>query len=1022
MPQDNVPNYVENYLPVEFYFPEYHGRAVFSTDNGKKPYKELHLAATVPLQRQMHLWSAEEIQGAANSIRRKFTRVVDAIRKPDCWERLHDYFDCAEIYEHGALNLWNLINTLSHENSELDNDLSAKTAYEVGIWCDNWVSKGNNQQKLREFRDWADVGGLVLGDMQDFFHHFPSELELLRQALIHRQRQARGAPDAMPAPYPQNGLVEHWSRTNLHNWLAGHSVYPTTSGLPQLTHSNPQSQASLATSHTEYGHQTGYTPARDDQAEPIEPAIAHRAPVVARGTNAPKTATVQPVASHLPSTAPPAATPTAAIQGVPVTNGSGRSAPEATTVPRPIFSSSDAWSVVRRGRKTVCLNQDRERSVFVRVSLQKPTEEATRMLYTCMVQWGTVEHVSEHNQNFKVTFSDASSSRKAAVERSVNCNGLGRIYIHPMYHTKLGSELNNPLDRATFRASPNRDQSREMTQTHSPAESPPVPAKAQSKASLRNTVDSMAPSKGTASQPDSVEEARPALSGPPKKIQSSNAKPGDQALAPKNKETRAPKDKETQALKDEKNEETQAPKNKDTRAPKDKETQAPKNKETRALKSEEVQTPKNKETRAPKNKETQAPKSKETQAPKSKETQAPKDKETRAPKDKETQAPKNEKMQAPRNIETQAPKNEETQTPKDKETQTPKDKETRTSEDKEINATPATETTTSQSRKSGKSDNSPHKQEISSETTAVEPKSSSAQQPETSKTGAAGKKVGSDAAAVPDATPEREYGKGSYRNTHASRAEHYVMPPKRSSISKETFAHTALAKKNETSDVPSRCNTTQTKPKDPETGSATSSSAKKKSQNKTNGMKKEQASVGQENEPGRPVQGALTASAGDLEMRGSLHQSQTDERSAKGQPSGNRETTAADSVTNQLSNSYKSPEQEAKTEAEHREGNSSKFPYGSLRITKYRKKQLPELTFQFSNIFGFDVTSANSVDRNNAGQHRSLSQDSRKSSRTLSLGNTPPKSPDGDPSLGSMDVKLSEQPTEGGTKQESSSG
>ncbi|KAF9871933.1 hypothetical protein CkaCkLH20_10565 [Colletotrichum karsti] len=218
-----------------YYQPTKPVRAVFSTENGQLPPRFL-AADSVILGREMTLWSAADIQTRANSIRKKFWFVMKDMPKPAYWEDLYDYFDTVEIYQNGPLNLWNLITHLHHENQQLLKNLHNELAFVTGLWCDEWISKAHNQQKLRFFKNWNHV--LAIFDEQDLKEMQgmePHKVDLLKMALIHRQNQLHRQDQLQgqdPASmYPKNILQWHWEQNTVQNWLTDQPVHQTPSGL-----------------------------------------------------------------------------------------------------------------------------------------------------------------------------------------------------------------------------------------------------------------------------------------------------------------------------------------------------------------------------------------------------------------------------------------------------------------------------------------------------------------------------------------------------------------------------------------------------------------------------------------------------------------------------------------------------------------------------------------------------------------------------------------------------------------------
>ncbi|KAL0764420.1 hypothetical protein CaCOL14_013055 [Colletotrichum acutatum] len=242
--------YIEDNLPIAFYNqPTKEIKAIFSTNKGEFPTRGL---SHVLPARQIDLWSAEELQERANAIRKKHWSHMKSMPQLEFWEDLYDYFDCYDIYFQGAMNLWNLMLHLYHENQCLVRNLHQEIFAEVGHWCDEWAAKSENKKKLLDFKDFqGDVLNLLSSeDRVDLQGLPPVSMELVRNALKFRHDQLLGKPWAQPASYPQNSLGFQWEEGTLQHWLAGQPVQDTPSGLapastaPNLTKGNTDSPLS----------------------------------------------------------------------------------------------------------------------------------------------------------------------------------------------------------------------------------------------------------------------------------------------------------------------------------------------------------------------------------------------------------------------------------------------------------------------------------------------------------------------------------------------------------------------------------------------------------------------------------------------------------------------------------------------------------------------------------------------------------------------------------------------------------
>ncbi|OLN86559.1 hypothetical protein CCHL11_08543 [Colletotrichum chlorophyti] len=286
--QETPRRYVEDHLPTTFYLrPAKEVKAIFSTNNGTIPPR--HLSHALPA-RNLHIWSAEEIQIKANAIRKKYWRLMKEMQKPTVWDDLYDYFDCYDIYFQGALNLWNLVGHIWHENQQLMHNLHNALAFEVGVWCDDWIAKDENRKKLGVFTNWQgnileifdDEDRKEVRDMDRF------NMDILRRSLRHRQAQIFGEPWARPNTYPANTLGAHWEKDTVQEWLAGQPIVDTPSGLAPAPTSSPHviggsGSRMLHPSSAGGSGEASVTTNIDTQA-PIAPAVPLE-PIVVSGTN-----------------------------------------------------------------------------------------------------------------------------------------------------------------------------------------------------------------------------------------------------------------------------------------------------------------------------------------------------------------------------------------------------------------------------------------------------------------------------------------------------------------------------------------------------------------------------------------------------------------------------------------------------------------------------------------------------------------------------------------------------------------
>ncbi|KAL2758489.1 hypothetical protein ACRALDRAFT_1092346 [Sodiomyces alcalophilus JCM 7366] len=246
------------------------------------------------------------------------------MKTPTCWDDLYTYFDAQDIFSHGALNLWNLVHLLCHENRIITRDLFASMCYEVGVWADEWLEKEGNKEKLLacDVRH-ADILSVLSDEEQKEISELREvDMVIVRGALAHRQEQLMGYERALARPFPANGLEVAWSNHAIHNWLelqanhpsynlAGQPVSEKKSGLlsPSASHpvivngSSRVSSAAAVASGTAKNHHTA------------QPSLANATTQQVR----PLGSTSNAVVANVPlSAVPPSAAYPSGAQAVPV--------------------------------------------------------------------------------------------------------------------------------------------------------------------------------------------------------------------------------------------------------------------------------------------------------------------------------------------------------------------------------------------------------------------------------------------------------------------------------------------------------------------------------------------------------------------------------------------------------------------------------------------------------------------------------------------------------------------------------
>ncbi|KAJ3488226.1 hypothetical protein NLG97_g6231 [Lecanicillium saksenae] len=239
-PADEIPvKYIEDNLPLGFYTnPPSGAKAIFSTSSGERPFR--YMQHILP-RRQLHLWSKNEIQQNCNSIRKAHWEAMRTMSQPQCWDDLWHYFDAFDLYNHGAINLWNIINNLYAENTIIYVDVMKTCAVELGRWADQWLEMKGNADRLKGWeatkgpviqtldeQDWASLGSLD-----------DDSIPLLSNALKHRRDHLFSSIPIKSAD-ARDLLSSARSEGGLENWMTGQKTHPE-SGLQQPKKAEPVS-------------------------------------------------------------------------------------------------------------------------------------------------------------------------------------------------------------------------------------------------------------------------------------------------------------------------------------------------------------------------------------------------------------------------------------------------------------------------------------------------------------------------------------------------------------------------------------------------------------------------------------------------------------------------------------------------------------------------------------------------------------------------------------------------------------
>ncbi|KAF7553889.1 hypothetical protein G7046_g6966 [Stylonectria norvegica] len=223
-------NDIHDKLAIGFYTkPPQHARAIFSTIDGQLGFKSLeHILPT----RQIHLWSADEIQVVCNSLRNVHWKHMRSMLRPESYYDLYMYFDASDLYNYGAYNLWCVTLHMFAENKIIHEDAAKTYAILIGQWADNWITIPENRTKLVAWNstkgpllpiispeDWAS-----LGNVEDYV------LPLVANALKYR-RSRIVSPSKQHVLEPPMDLMTACRTQQVHNWIvARHAL--SENGLP----------------------------------------------------------------------------------------------------------------------------------------------------------------------------------------------------------------------------------------------------------------------------------------------------------------------------------------------------------------------------------------------------------------------------------------------------------------------------------------------------------------------------------------------------------------------------------------------------------------------------------------------------------------------------------------------------------------------------------------------------------------------------------------------------------------------
>lgn len=215
-----VSTYLENNLPVRFYsHPPHYAAAKFSTYHGEKPFR---IVGDLLPHRRVHLWNKDELQSVCNSLRSIFRGDMKWLQRPGCWEHLWEFFDAHDLYHYGALNLWNLMNTLYHENCCIAQGWNAEMALDIGYFVGDWIKMPGKEELLKAWKEQdGPVWTIISADDWKKISNLNDEgTSLLRSALLHRRDMLLAGDDGPSnANKPPTDMMTACQSGDLVNWL-----------------------------------------------------------------------------------------------------------------------------------------------------------------------------------------------------------------------------------------------------------------------------------------------------------------------------------------------------------------------------------------------------------------------------------------------------------------------------------------------------------------------------------------------------------------------------------------------------------------------------------------------------------------------------------------------------------------------------------------------------------------------------------------------------------------------------------
>lgn len=123
------------------------------------------------------------------------------------WLDLWTWFDPADVYQHGAGNLWCVLLQMSRIIQAIETDVETATAFRIGIWADAWCQVPDNATRLMSWDGQYSSLYEILGNgsdaeasLTDFSLLSRSQCVTLFQALTTRRNIQMGYDDVTHNP------------------------------------------------------------------------------------------------------------------------------------------------------------------------------------------------------------------------------------------------------------------------------------------------------------------------------------------------------------------------------------------------------------------------------------------------------------------------------------------------------------------------------------------------------------------------------------------------------------------------------------------------------------------------------------------------------------------------------------------------------------------------------------------------------------------------------------------------------